>query len=143
MAKLWNLILKMRDRIVPVFQLWRRVVEKPFQDLNEDDRFGDDFIENDPAVLPENRSLRRLKNGVVLWIAGGEFLLYFFGEIVVTVFGFPETVCEAVLVHKRPVDAQRVRAISLDWPLGNELPTKLSSAMLQEILKRGTHRALV
>jgi hypothetical protein len=67
---------------------------------------SDVFIENNPAVLPKNCALRRLEDDVVLRIAGGEFLLYLFAEIVVPVFGFPESVRQPELIDERTVNAE-------------------------------------
>ena len=76
-------------------------------------------------------------------IAGGEFLLYLFAEIVVTVFGFPKSMCEPELVDERAVNAERMTVVSFDLPFGNELPTKLPAAVLQQGLKRRADRTLV
>jgi hypothetical protein len=61
----------------------------------------------------------------------------------VTVFGFPESMREPELIDERAINPERMTVVSFDLPFRNQLPTKLPAAMLQQILKCRTHRALV
>jgi rRNA maturation protein Rpf1 len=50
---------------------------------------------------------------------------------------------EPEFIKERTVNPQRMTVVSFDLPFRNELPTKLSAAMLQQSLKRRANRALM
>jgi hypothetical protein len=112
-------------------------------DFDERDWFGYVYVENRPAVLPEDCAFRRLEDDVVLRIACGELLLYLFAEIVLTVFGFPKAMREPEFIDERAVNTQRVSAIPFDRPFGNQLPIKLPAAVLQQSLEGRANRSFV
>src|ERR1700720_2129580 len=115
-AKLGHLTLKMSDGVGPLFKFRRDVFKEPLKDFHEYDWFGDVLIEGDPAVLPEDCALGRLEDDVILRIAGGELLLYLFAKIVVTVFGFPESMREPELIDERAVHTERMAVVAFDLP---------------------------
>src|SRR6266478_3990054 len=142
LSKLWNLILKLLDGLLPIFILRRQVFEKLFENFNERDGLSYVQVQNRSAILPKNRAFGHLEDDVVLRITGIDFLLYLFGKIIMGIFRFPESMWQPIFINQRSVDTNGPCFVA-PHPFGNEFPTKPLAAVFQEVLEGRPHRALV
>src|SRR6266852_4407340 len=97
--------------ISPFFEFRWNIFQEPFQKRDDGVCLRDVLVEDDEAVLHENSPVGRLEDNVVLRIAGGDLLLYFLGEIISGVLGFPKAMCQPVLIDKSAVNSDRMTAV--------------------------------
>src|SRR5438874_748198 len=69
LPKLWDLIPKVIDGLLPIFIFRRKVFKKLLENLYERDWLSYIQVQNSSAVLPENRAFGRLEDDVVLRIS--------------------------------------------------------------------------
>ncbi len=128
-------------RLAPFLELGRFPGEKPAQ--HPDQVFGPRqvFIRGRPAVLIQNRPLRRLKQNIVPGVPGVEFAADFALQVVVRIFGFPDAVDQVKAVHNRPIEKQILAAL-IQGVLFHQHPVVLVGAIAQQRRKQRRDRAL-
>jgi hypothetical protein len=135
MSKFRDTLLKLFRGFFPFGYFRGAVFKEELKDFNKLSGICNILIKKEIIILIENGSLRGLEQDIITRVTKGKLAFYFFIEVIVFVFGFPVAVSKFISIDQSTINTNGVFAFAFDFPLGDESPLELFSAVVEQTLE--------